>query len=163
LKGTNNNQGNISMQTLGSNVDLQIESAVTLTGGGSITMGGTSNAVRILDENGTADGSLTNVNNLIEGRGNIGFNRMSFVNEADGVVDANVAGAALIIDPNAGNMTNNGLMKASNGGELQLTGSGGGVFNNSAGAIRAEDGSQVRLTGIAAINGGTLSTLTMPN
>jgi hypothetical protein len=159
LKGTINNQGNISMETLGSNVDLQIESAVTLTGGGSITMGGTSNAVRILDENGTADGSLTNVNNLIEGRGNIGFNRMSFVNEADGVVDANVAGAALIVDPNAGNMTNNGLMRASNGGELQLTGSGGGVFNNSAGAIRAEDGSQVRLTGIAAINGGTLSTL----
>ena len=158
LKGTINNQGTINLTNAGNATDMQIESNVILNGGGTVSLGGTGGASRILDEVGTADGFLNNVDNTIEGQGQIGANRMSFSNGASGVVDANVMDASLTIDPNGSNMTNAGLMTASNGGELLLSGSGGGEFLNT-GTIRAEADSQVRLGGVATITGGTLESI----
>jgi hypothetical protein len=55
-------------------------------------------------------------------------------------------------------LVNNGIMQASGGGILRLTGNGGGVFNNNGGTILALNDSQVQLTGGAFITGGTLAT-----
>ncbi len=76
------------------------------------------------------------------------------------MVDGNNNGLALVVDPRSGdNLTNLGVMRASNGGILFLTGNGGGNFNNAGGLIEALDGSQVHLTNGATINNGTLMTL----
>ncbi len=48
-------------------------------------------------------------------------------------------------------------MRASSGGTLELSGSGGGTFFNT-GTIEALAGSQVQLTNGAIVSGGTLST-----
>ena len=80
----------------------------------------------------------------------MGTNELAIVNRSGGLIDANVsvngAGLALSVDPSAaGNLVNLGLMRASNGGTLLLTGNGGGVFTNTGGVIDAENGSQVQL------------------
>ena len=72
-----------------------------------------------------------------------------------GLINANVVGLFLLVDPNAtSGLTNTGIMQASAGGLLRLTGNGGGDFNNSGGLIQALDGSEVQLTAGATINGG---------
>jgi hypothetical protein len=92
--------------------------------------------------------------------GSLGANEIGIVNQAGGVIDANVAGLFLNVDPNAANgLLNLGLMRASNGGILRLNGNGGGVFDNDGGTILALDGSEVQLTTGAFVTGGTLSTM----
>ena len=80
------------------------------------------------------------------------------MNQAAGVVNANVNGRALTVDPGANGFANQGLLAASNGGVLLLTGNGGGAFNNSGGIIRA-DGGEVQLSSLVAISGGNLESL----
>lgn len=95
----------------------------------------------------------------MNGSGNLGNNAIGLVNQGAGVIDANLSGLVLRIDPNSGSgLTNMGVMQASNGGVLLLTGNGGG-FNNSGGIIIAQTGSQVQLTAGAALSGGTLATV----
>ncbi len=87
------------------------------------------------------------------------MNELAIVNRSGGLINANVAGLFLLVDPNAtSGLTNTGIMQASGGGLLRLTGNGGGDFNNNGGLIQALDGSEVQLTGGATINGGTLTT-----
>ncbi|MBV9010097.1 MAG: hypothetical protein JO354_13180 [Verrucomicrobia bacterium] len=120
---------------------------------------------------------LTNVDNTIEGEtsnsGTFGNNDTAIINS--GVINANVNGAALVIDPVAGSGTFNnqsgGTVEASNGGILSLSGNGGGDFLN-AGTIQQVSGGSIQLTGILTssgvidlgvnamnINGGTLTLL----
>src|SRR5262249_34180894 len=104
---------------------------------------------------------LTNVNNLIQGQGNIGANAMSFLNQVGGVINANVTGGTLVIDPPnvANGFVNQGLLEATNDGFLLLTGNAGGGINNAGGTILADGAmSEVQLTNSASISGGTLST-----
>ena len=75
------------------------------------------------------------------------------------MIDANVSGAALVIDPNAvEGALNTGTLQASGGGILSLTGNGSGGFNNSNGTIRALDGSAVYFVSNAVVEGGMLET-----
>jgi hypothetical protein len=155
IAGTITNTGNISLNAGGNVADLILSGDVTLTGGGTITLEGFD---RIL-----GSGVLTNANNTIRGWSNtgygLGFDQIGIINQASGLIDANVSGKALNVDPNNANgLTNNGLMRASNGGILLLNGNGGGGFNNNA-TITALDGSEVQLVNNAAIIGGTLSTV----
>ena len=63
------------------------------------------------------------------------------------------------MDPDSDDgLVNQGLMEASNGGILLLTGNGGGGFANTGATITAMDGSEVQLTNSASITGGTLTT-----
>ena len=84
-------------------------------------------------------------------------------NAAAGVIQANISGQTLSLDPVAtatdGNTSfiNDGILRASNGGTLLLTGSGGGVFQNN-NLIEALDLSTVLLQTSARVTGGTLST-----
>ena len=120
VSGTINNTGTILMNvTTGSNVVMTFSSVVTLTGGGTINMskGGAGSPIF----NNSNNGQLLNVNNLIEGAGEIGNNGLLFTNQAAGVVNANtnnINGAALVIDANG--VVNQGLMEATNSGTLQI-------------------------------------------
>ncbi len=66
----------------------------------------------------------------------------------------------LTINPNQNGLINQGTFRASNGGILELVGdnSFSGQFTNTGGTISALDGSEVRLTTLVNIIGGTLST-----
>ena len=155
LKGTINNMGHIELANQGNVTDIQIAGNVSVEGGGTITLGGSSGNSRILDEVGTA-GVFTNVDNTIQGQGSIGFNRTEIINQS--LIDANDATGFLVLDPrNSGSQfTNTGTLRASAGGLLVLQGAGGGKFLNTGGRIEAQDGSTVSLVGIAAVVGGEL-------
>ena len=109
---------------------------------------------------GARSGNLINVNNTIQGEtnnsGSLGRNEIGIVNGAGGLIDANVNGLFLLVDPDAANgLINLGIMQASNGGLLRL---GGGAFNNSGGVIQALNGSEVQILGGTSFMGGTLNT-----
>ena len=54
--------------------------------------------------------TLTNVNNTIQGAGTIGYNGLTVVNGAAGVINANTTGAGLYMNPSS--LTNQGQMEA---------------------------------------------------
>src|SRR6202044_2702714 len=70
---------------------------LTLTGGGTVQM----QSDTFFNEN-SSSLTLDNVNNLIEGTGQLGQNGMSLINEAGGTVDANVNGGTLNLNGNGG-------------------------------------------------------------
>ncbi len=154
--GTIHNTGTLHLDSVGNNTDLRIDNTTTLlTGGGTISMNHPQ--ARILDEAGTGDGNLTNVDNTISGVGNIGANQLAILNQAAGLIDANVNMGSLAVDPrNGAAMTNLGTMRASGGGTLVLTGNGLGNFVNAGGLIEAQNNSFVDLILGADISGGTL-------
>ena len=155
LIGTITNSGSLTIGSTGSFTDLSLAGSVTLTGSGILNL---SSADRV-----RGNGILTNVNNTIQGEtnggGSLGTNEIGIVNQGGGLIDANASGLALVIDPNsADGLSNQGLMRASNGGILLLTGGNGGGFDNTGGMISALTGSEVRLTSGAFVLGGTLNT-----
>ncbi len=146
------NQGNAS------NIYID-DTTVTLDGGGTIVLGGLADLSRIADLSGSALGVLNNVDNIIQGKGQIGVNSLQVINEPAGVIDANDSSGTLELDPRTtGPMMNEGFMRASNGGQLVFTGSGGGVFDNTGGTIEALASSTVTLAAGASISGGILQT-----
>ncbi len=155
LFGTITNNGNVLINSTGSFTDFMLNGDVTFTGAGVVSL---VNADRV-----RGSGILTNAGNTIQGEtsnsGSLGNNEIGIINQAGGLIDANVAGLFLLVDPDSSDgLTNTGIMQASGGGLLRLTGNGSGDFNNSGGLIQALDGSEVQLTGGATINGGTLTT-----
>jgi hypothetical protein len=90
--------------------------------------------------------------------GSFGTNELTIIIRSGGLIDANASGLALVVDPGAGDLSNLGLMRASAGGFLRLTGNGGGIFDNTGGTILAAAGSEVQLTGGAFVTGGALAT-----
>ena len=153
FNGTINNSGNLLINAGGNLTRLVLGGDITLTGGGTLTLGGVNAQI-------TGGFQLTNVNNTIQGQGNIGANLASVLNQTGGTINANLTSAALFVDPGSGGFANQGLMEAINGGLLQLTGNGGGAFNNTGGIILANGtGSEVQLLSNVSITAGTLQTL----
>ena len=113
------NEGTI---TVGSGNQLLVNaSAVSLSGGGTITLGAGS------EIGGTSSSyTLTNVDNPIQGQGEIAYNLASFQNQA--LIDANVPGGTLEI--NGLSATNTGTLEATGGGTLWVNGS---TVSNAAG------------------------------
>jgi hypothetical protein len=130
-----------------------------LTGGGTVNLDGY--GISGYTGNG-ANGTLTNVNNLIQGAGS--FSNITLYNQS--VIDSNTSGQTLSITGSTVN--NSGILEASNGGTLQLGGghySGGPTYVNG-GTIQALDGSTVLLgytnakdyDSAGTITGSTLNT-----
>ena len=148
--GTYTNAGTISMNGAGNLTDLMIDGNVTLSGGGTLTIGNnTSN--RIFGFVGT--NRLTNADNKIQGSGLLAANQMALTNQAAGVIEANQS-VAMTIDPSASGAINQGTLRASNNSILNLN---GGTFTNTGGTIDAQTGSAVQLSG-ATVVGGSLTT-----
>ena len=92
---------------------LKMDGEVTLTGGGTVTLNGSNNRISGV----ASTDRLINVNNTIQGAGNIGDNSMALTNQ--GTIDANLASSNLYIDLSSAGI-NDGIFKASNGGTLYV-------------------------------------------
>jgi len=115
--------GNVTLET-----DGELNTSIALSGGHIISAG--------------PAGSLENVNALIVGYGEIGGGgSLKLINDASGVVNANVAKAALVLEP-ALTVSNAGILEATGGGILDVRAS---VSNS--GAIQAAANSTVLLSG----------------
>ena len=137
LLGTINNKNNFLVNGGGGyNAIVLLDSAnVTLQGGGTVNMvvnGGGGSAYLQQAVGGV---TLTNVDNTIQGAGVIGNGGLTLVNQA--TIDANSSGQGLLLN-GSGGITNTGLMEASNGGTLQISGI---TVNNAGGNITANNGS----------------------
>ena len=149
LSGTITNSGTMTIHSTGDQTNLTVASDVMLNGGGTVSLVG----VAVIE----GTNRLTNVDNTIQGQGYIGISKVAITNQ--GLINANLNGKTLIVDPvNVSGMINSGTMEASGGGILSLTGSGGGNFDNTGGIIQALTGSEVQLTQNVSITGGTLTT-----
>ena len=158
LDGTIDNQGEIIIEETsgGSQTDLQINQAASLTGGGVVTLAGITDTftARITDDS-FLDGVLTNVDNTIRGRGLAGSNRIRIVNEPDGVLSGNDPDGPLTVGVTLGTPSiNRGLITASDGGRLNLV---NGEFDNSLGLIEPQSLSTVSVGGTATVDGGILN------
>ncbi len=122
---------------------LKAVGATTLTGGGHVTM--SNERLNIIT--GTGGASLVNVDNTIAGSGFI--HRLTFTNETAGVINADQSENLVIIAQNV--FTNDGLLEATNHGDLVLI----GAFDDSAGGRIDANGGNIALR-TAVIHGGTL-------
>jgi hypothetical protein len=155
LMGTITKSGAIQLNATNSSTILWASGAVTLTGGGTVTL--SDDGSNILAP-AVAGSSLTNVNNTISGSGDIGNGSMAFTNDAAGIVNATSShNNALTIAPGAAAVTNLGLMEASSGGTLQLEGAIANTNGTTNGTIEALSGGTVLLNG-ATVSGGTVTT-----
>ncbi len=149
--GTYQNMGTLSVEAGTSAAVLKMSGgAVTLSGGGTVTLGNDSDN-RI--EGIAATDRLINADNTVEGGGFIGNNTMGLTNQ--GTITANQP-TALVIDPSSSaDVINTGTLRA-DGGTLRLS---GGSFNNTGGTIEAVNNSTVQLSSVP-VEGGTLQTAT---
>ena len=153
LTGTFTNRGSVTFGSNGGNGGITIATVgdVSLNGGGTITLTSGSDL--------TGDGgTLTNVDNTIQGFGGLGSDQVGIVNGAAGVINANVSGQSLTVDPGTGGLTNAGLMEATDGGTLLLNLNNGQGFTNQ-GEYRVNDGSTITATqgGISNLVNGVLT------
>ncbi len=137
----------------GTNVILQMENNVTLSGSGTLTLNTAGGGGSTYIDEGGGNFTLTN-QSTIQGAGVIGNNGLSLTNS--GTVDANVSGGTLqLLGMTSGLNNTGGLLRASNGGILALQGltiSGGGT-------ITATTGGTVQLLANTTILGGTLNNI----
>jgi hypothetical protein len=158
VNGTLNNTGAIQINSIGDLARIRINPNMTLMGGGTVTLSNTAhNGNAIIRGEGGGSSTLTNVDNTIQGEGQLGNSTgMVVVNQA--TIDANVAKQALLL--NGGLVTNaGGLLEAVSGGILQV-GTVGITINNKSGTIQDNGaGSLVQLFNGTTIQGGTLNTL----
>ena len=120
IAGTITNNATITVASLGSNTDIEIQGDTAINGSGKVVLSAT--AGNNAGVNGS--GVLTNgAGHTFEGQGTFGENTIGIIN--NGLIDANVNGAGMVIDPDSsGQLVNNDTMRASNGGVLVLTGNG---------------------------------------
>lgn len=147
LAGTITNNGRINIA--GTAVMTVSGGTATLAGAGSISLTGTIMGV----------GTLDNSSNQIRGLGAISVAKL--INGSNGTISADQSGQTLrLIASNfLVNYENQGIMRATNGGILQLESGffGGGHINTGDGTMLAENASTLRLEA-TGLSGGTLST-----
>ena len=135
----------------GANTYVNLGSAVTLTGGGTVQMSVNPSSGGSAYLRGSGQ-TLTNTDNTIQGAGLIGDSgALTLNNEA--TIDANSAGQSLALNAGGGGVTNTGTLEATSGGVLVLN----NTIDNTNGNITASgSGSTVQVSG--TIKNGTLNT-----
>ena len=162
LIGTIHNHGTIEVD--GKQTDLVIDGSVTLDGQGTIVLDNANHPADQIVGGNEDSNTLYNVNNTIEGAGNIGTadRDLWLVNESCGTIEANDDGQKLTIDTGHNQITNAGTFEATNGGILDVGIHGdGGSVNNARGELFVGIGSMIDIAdaitgGKAIIQGGTL-------
>ncbi|MGA2021128.1 MAG: hypothetical protein ABSH02_11110 [Candidatus Sulfotelmatobacter sp.] len=163
INGTITNNGVINLQGTGNTTELYVTTAgtgtATLAGTGSVVLG-TGGGNQISGPGGT---SLI-IDQNVSGVGNVGAGALTLTNNS--TINANisptVSTAPLYIQAGGGGMANNGILEATNGGNLTLIGST--ITNSSGGVIEAVgsdssgNASTVILTSGVTVSGGTLTT-----
>lgn len=150
--GTINNMGTIEIASTGSSTHLYPSGGpLTLTGGGTVSIGSGPNAW--IRQNG--GGSLINVNNTIHGSGNIGWTAAPTNIDNQGTIIADQASPLTIQGGPNSTFTNTGSARAENNATLAFASA---TVTNTGGVIEARDGSTVTLAS-TVVTGGTLQTL----
>jgi fibronectin-binding autotransporter adhesin len=131
LSGTTTNDGTFEINGGdGANALVVLNSNVTLTGGGKVTLSTLSGGGNSYIEQGANGLTLTNTNNTIEGSGVIGNGSgLTVVNSAGGTISSNVSGGSLVLN-GGGGLTNSGTLQVSSGALMQVT---SGPFTNFSG------------------------------
>jgi hypothetical protein len=156
MQGAVINADRIVVSASSHNTHLTVGSAgLTLSGGGTVTL--SNNALNRLS-GATAAATLTNVDNKIEGAGQLGDGSMTLINQAKGVIDADGT-AALFINTGANTVANAGTIEAvgAGGATIKSAVANSGVLEAAGGVLTAD--AAVTGTGTAAISGGTLDFL----
>ncbi|HTD90850.1 MAG TPA: hypothetical protein VK663_09320, partial [Burkholderiales bacterium] len=136
---------------------LSLEGTQTIGGTGTINFGSSAGTIQL---NGAGTTTLGAGITIQGENGTIGGGQ-SFVGGANtlvnnGIISANVAGGQInLLDTAGGGITNNNVLRASNGGTLNLQGVA--LTQGSSGQIQAQNGSTVIQNG-SSITGGTIST-----
>ena len=160
LEGTITNTGAMQLNSVGNNTFLYPSGAVTLTGGGTLTLSDNNN--NYIQE-AVGGSSLTNVNNTISGSGNIGNGNMGFTNEVGGRGGRDFSrGHSLVhqlalrrAPPMRACLK---LPAAANWSSTARSTNTGGTIEGLAGTGTNAGGSVILING-ATITGGTLNTL----
>src|SRR5271165_3834478 len=143
------NAGAFAINGASGNAIVNIDGNTSLSGGGTLTLNSGAGGSAFLRGSGT---TLTNVDNTIQGSGEIGDSGALAINN-EATIDANVSGRTLDVNAASGGVTNTGTLEATSGGTLQLF----NTITNTGGAITANGGT-VNLFN-ASVTGGTLNTL----
>lgn len=159
LSGPLNNSGTIVMEgPQARGTDLELKGDVHLIGQGTINLL-RERFVRIYGLDGER---LVNEDNTIHGSGEIGYSTggdnapMEITNR--GEILADMVDEMLTVRPGTSSY-NDGLMIATEGGILRLSGEYGGNLDNTFGIIRAEGDSSVKLANGVMIKGGVLESI----
>jgi fibronectin-binding autotransporter adhesin len=151
ISGTLTNNGTITMDATGNVTELYLTGNTTLSGSGTVVLDSTNNQWTGYI-NGAGGTVLTN-QSTITGWGTVGDGNVSVSNASNGVINSNLSGGNILLNPyTAVTSSNAGLLEATNGGTLTMS---NGTWNNT-GTIQAAAGSSVVLTSNVSITGGTL-------
>jgi hypothetical protein len=153
LSGTINNTGTIALNSTGAETDLQIiEHGITLEGAGHVIL---SDSAENVISGTSADVTLTNVDNTIEGGGDLGGGRLTLINDSHGTIAA-TAFNQLTIDTGAGSFTNHGMVLSNGPGGLEVKGDvfSDGMLEARAGLLKVDG--DVSGGGHAMIDGGNI-------
>ena len=147
LDGSIVNNGTFLVNGSAGNAIVQLGSAVTLSGGGTVTLESKTGSAFLRGSSLT----LTNTNNTIQGAGNIGDSGALAISNS-GTIDANSSGQNLSLGAGGGSITNTGTFEATNGGVLNVDQALAG-----AGQIEIGASSTVALSGATSENTTFLS------
>jgi hypothetical protein len=154
------NSGNIDLNgSSGNPANLVLNSDETLSGGGTVTLAYSSTGpLAYISYGEPGSGTLTNVDNTIQGIGDIQVSHLALDNESSGTIDANVSQGSEVLQLDgfgaSAGVTNSGLIEATKGGTLLINDVSPDVINFG-GNITANGGT-VELTG-ETIQGGALN------
>jgi hypothetical protein len=151
IDGTINNTSTLQVNSSGDGTYLRLgTAAVTLTGGGTLAL--SNNGANYIYGNASSF-TLTNVNNVISGAGNVGDAQMTLVNATKGIIDG-IYTTGLTINCNDG-ATNAGLIEATAGGLTTIVNT---TVNNLGGTLSAAGANSNLTINASNIEGGTLTT-----
>jgi hypothetical protein len=158
LAGTINNTGDITL--VGGTIPWLItEGNVTLEGGGEITLTNPASSVPFgASAASIFGGVLTNMDNLISGTGEIGQQLSgsgvgTFINEPNGIIDANDASGPLVI-AGVGPDTNAGLIEATQAATLLIENvTIDNFLNTTDGTVKAGSNSTIGLENATIVGG----------
>jgi fibronectin-binding autotransporter adhesin len=160
LSGTITNKGTINLlaNQYGAQGVLNLTGNTTLTGTGTLVLGNETTQNFITGNSGltlTNDSTIEGGWNTSGGYAGIGQGQIAVAN--NGIINANVSGGSLYLDPTSSvGSTNTKTLEATNDSTLQM--SGGTWTQTGAGTISAAAGSTVALQNSVSITGGTLTT-----
>jgi len=155
ISGTLTNTGTITINAAGNVSGLYLTGNTTLTGSGTVTLTSTNN-------NWTgyiygASGAVLTNQSTINGWGTVGNAALQLANASNGTINSNLSGGNITLNPlTSVTSTNAGLMEATNGGTLSMS---GGTWTNTGGTIEAQTGSGINLSSSVSITGGTLESV----
>jgi hypothetical protein len=150
--GTLDNTGFITLSASSGQASLVVAGALSLTGGGDILMGaGVGNII----VGSSPAATLTNVQDIIAGAGDLGDGALVLINEAGGEIASNQTSAPLIIDTGANTIVNAGVIEAAGDGATIMSPVDNTGYLKTDGGDLTVNGA-VTGTGLGIIEGGTL-------